>query len=311
MWSVNEKPKYRDFREMRRGRNCWAPATLFLSALMIYAIWVQNDLSSQIEEAQVREAEAAKLIQDYQLQLSNIEDDKNSISMMLSEAQKKVLKKEEMIVDLKDLEKAYKAKQESAFREEAEMHKEALVKKENEFAEEKLNEKALEEQLEKIQSEVTEAIKNKAAEMEENAKTFQNTIATLEAELKTLKEQIAENAVKIEKPTEILTDSTKELEKTGKTKVVTGQVEIGKPRKTTSETIPESEVKSDETSEDNNQISEELPFSNEENEDDKENESNLSSTSTTPTTQSTTTEKAPYKEEYSDDDESQNDTEEE
>ena len=48
-------------------------ATLFLSALMIYAIWVQNDLSSQIEEAQVREAEAAKLIQDYQLQLSNIE----------------------------------------------------------------------------------------------------------------------------------------------------------------------------------------------------------------------------------------------
>jgi hypothetical protein len=48
-------------------------ATLFLSALMIYAIWVQNDLSLQIEEAQVREAEAAKLIQDYQLQLSNIE----------------------------------------------------------------------------------------------------------------------------------------------------------------------------------------------------------------------------------------------
>ena len=33
-------------------------------------------------------------------------------------------------MDLKDLEKAYKAKQESAFREEAEMHKEALVKKE-------------------------------------------------------------------------------------------------------------------------------------------------------------------------------------
>lgn len=110
MWSVTEKPKYREYsRDMRRGRNCWAPATVLLCGLMVYALWIQNEQYQKIAEAEIHEEKLASQLADLkserlkqndalnrlqsqvnekQAEIVNLEGQKDNFKMKLEESQK-------------------------------------------------------------------------------------------------------------------------------------------------------------------------------------------------------------------------------